>query len=208
MSKKAIIISISILLIAALAVGVSFAVWRIDVINAEIAAESGEWNESVKDMVFEPINDTETNDIIGYKVTAYNGRMTNLVIPSQYDDKPVISIGSNFKRMGALVTLVIPSSITTIEDNALMGCYALKKITFSEGLVNIGNFVLLGCNELTYVKLPSTLTAIGDAALSQCAKLAVIDIGATQESLTMGEHVFLGNNIVAGDCTVNYGTGV
>lgn len=207
MSKKTIIISISILLIALLAVGISYAVWRIDTINAEIGAESGEWNESAKDMVFEPITDADKS-IIGYKLIGYTGKMSNLVIPSTYDNHPVTTIGSEFKRMGALVTLSIPSTVTTIENDALMGCLALKKITIAEGLISIGEKVLLGCNELNYVKLPKTVTFVGSAALSQCAKLAVIDIGADKAAITLGENAFRGNNTVSGNCAINYGTGV
>ena len=115
---------------------------------------------------------------------------------------PVVAIGDNafgHFRFPALISVVIPSTVKTIGNNAFFGCInlqsvsipssvtdigsaafgtcgSLPSITIPESVVTLGGSMFSGCGNLTSVTLPSTLTAIPSLLFSGCAKLTDIII--------------------------------
>ena len=66
----------------------------------------------------------------GYTVTGI-GTCTDkeLIIPSEYNAKPVTSIGNEaFSRCTGLMSVTIPDSVTSIGENAFDGCYRLVEV--------------------------------------------------------------------------------
>ncbi len=117
----------------------------------------------------------------------------NLVIPSEYDGKPVTAIGqAAFYDCKKLTNVTIPDSITTIGDKAFDGCI-IKKLTAPAGLLtDISKYTLetaiitsgeeipedafKDCKELTSVTLPNSITSIGDQAFEGCNKLTNVNL--------------------------------
>ena len=71
--------------------------------------------------------------------------------------------------------IVIPSSVTIIEEKAFNGCKSLCKVTFSQSLneitlpsslVSIEDHAFEKCKSLIKVTLPSSLISIGISAFS------------------------------------------
>lgn len=214
MSKKALITTISVVLVAIALVGLSIGIayaagaWRVDDINQNVDTEMDNWNAAIKDLVFEPIlNDKSV--AVAYKLVGYRGSMNAIVVPSEYTKDgvtlPVTTVGSKFARLNGIAVITLPSSVTTLEDNALMGFKHLKHIKFSgNGLTTIGRNVLNGCNQLSSIWLPKTLKTIGENALSQCNSLKYIDFEGANGSFTIGDHALTSNAITNGGCEIAY----
>lgn len=97
---------------------------------------------------------------------------STLNIPSS-----VTTIGNNaFEMCTALSSITIPGNVTVIEDNAFSCCYNLRTVTLSEGVTRMGNYAFFNCNMLSSVTLPSTLNTIGASAFQQCESLTSITI--------------------------------
>lgn len=89
----------------------------------------------------------------------------------------VTTIGNNaFEMCTSLSSITVPGTVSTIEDNAFSCCYNLRTVTLSEGVVRLGNYAFFNCNMLTSVSLPSTLNEIGSRAFQQCESLSSITI--------------------------------
>ena len=55
---------------------------------------------------------------------------TEIIIPSEYNAKPVTRIGSHaFENCTGLMSITIPDSVTSIDDSAFRGCSSLESIT-------------------------------------------------------------------------------
>jgi len=131
----------------------------------------------------------------GYAVSAYTGSSYKIIVPEEYNGKPVIQINAKvFKEESngthVIETVWIPSSVKTIDNYAFQCCYKLLSITFNEGLEYIGQGAFEGCVAITNVSLPSTVTFIGIQAFNQCWRLEGINIpnGVTN----------IGNSFIAG----------
>ena len=97
---------------------------------------------------------------------------STLNIPSS-----VTTIGNNaFEMCTALSSITIPGNVSVIEDNAFSCCYNLRTVTLSEGVTRMGNYAFFNCNMLSSVTLPSTLNEIGARAFQQCESLSSITI--------------------------------
>ena len=73
-----------------------------------------------------------------------------------------------------LKEVVIPESVTTIENHAFFGCASLEKINLPAGLTEISQSLLGGCTALSEITIPDGVTAIGDSAFQKCASLTEI----------------------------------
>ncbi|MBO5745452.1 MAG: leucine-rich repeat domain-containing protein, partial [Clostridia bacterium] len=74
---------------------------------------------------------------------------SDIVIPSTYNDKPVVSIGDvSFGFCFSLTSVTIPNSVTSIGDYSFVGCTSLTSITLPESVTSIGNFAFQKCSGL------------------------------------------------------------
>ena len=92
---------------------------------------------------------------------------------------------------GNLVTdLVIPYSVTSIDEYAFNGCSSLASVTISNSVTSIGSYAFNGCNNLTSVIIPDGVTSIGSGAFSNCSSLTKVTIpdGVT----SIGSYAFYG----------------
>ena len=119
-----------------------------------------------------------------------------------------------FAKLTALEEVVLPSTLTHIDQNAFDGCTNLKKITFSGEnnlkIINFGAFrncdlqgdldlpsayvvadyAFAGNEDLTSISLPDTLQSIGAYAFEDCEKLSQVDIAA--KVVKFGVYAFKG----------------
>lgn len=72
---------------------------------------------------------------------------------------------------GSSSVVVIPSTVTKIEDKAFAENTTITSVTISEGVTEIGERVFQGCVNLSELNLPDSLKKIGFAALDGCNKL-------------------------------------
>lgn len=84
----------------------------------------------------------------------------------------------------------IPSTVTTIGQEAFNSCSSISSITIPSSVNTINDYAFNWCNNLLTVNLPSTLTKIGNYAFYYCEKLQSINIPSSITSI--GGAAFLG----------------
>jgi hypothetical protein len=62
---------------------------------------------------------------------------------------------------------VIPSTVTSIRDNAFSGCTELTSITIPSSVTSIGGWAFTGCSSLTSITIPSSVTSFGQMVFYQ-----------------------------------------
>ena len=103
---------------------------------------------------------------------------TQIVIPSTFGGKPVVSIAqSAFAENKDIVQVVIPSSVETIDASAFERCTGLVSVTFNEGLEFIGKKAFMCCTALKSVTIPDSVTRMDAAAFIACYKLESATLG-------------------------------
>lgn len=85
-----------------------------------------------------------------------------LVIPSEYDGKPVTSI----KKIDSLdlKEIVLPNTIKNITSGCFIGMTSLEKINIPEGVQKIGYNAFANCTNLKSITFPTSVTEISDRA--------------------------------------------
>ena len=109
----------------------------------------------------------------GTKVTGYTGTLTNatLVIPSG-----ITEIDNNaFKNKTGLVSIVLPSGLTRIGDNAFEGCTGLQSVSIPSTVTAIRHFAFIGCSALTSISI-SGAASISPYAFANCTSATSISI--------------------------------
>ena len=72
----------------------------------------------------------------GICINKYLGSETSVIVPTQIDDLPVISIGDKaFCFCNSLESITIPNSVTSIGDEAFSGCTGLGAIALIDGML-------------------------------------------------------------------------
>ena len=92
-----------------------------------------------------------------------------LAIPATASDGKIITSISSFvfTDISDEFSLVLPSSIYRLENDAMNNCVGLQKLIITNTQFEIGNRALYGCSALTYINGIGNITYIGEEALSR-----------------------------------------
>ena len=145
----------------------------------------------------------------GIRIINYSGPSTNVIVPKIIDGKPVTIIGEcAFNMVNAyLKNIVLPDSVTTLEQCAFLGCenmtnivlpsglkyigvdafsfcFRLSNITLPSGLKFIGNSTFVACYGLRNIVLPDSITNIGSGSFLCCVGLTNVVLPSVLKSLT------------------------
>ena len=77
---------------------------------------------------------------------------------------------------GALAAYTIPSSVTSIGENAFYDCRSLTSVTIPDSVTSIGLTAFEGCLSLTSVTIPDGVTSISWSAFAYCESLTSVTI--------------------------------
>jgi len=127
------------------------------------------------------------------RITGYTGNGGAVTIPSTLDGNTVTVIGQHaFDSIyGSLVTsVIIPSSVTYIDEMAFGWCSSLTSVTILEGVKTIGVSAFALCSSLTSVTIPNKVITLGNYAFSTCTALTSVTI--PDSVTTIGESAFSG----------------
>lgn len=110
-------------------------------------------------------------DYNGWMVTLkdeYLETVTDIVIPSSYEGKPVIYV-LGFNNATNLESVTIPSTVEFI--SGFNRCEKLEKITFKEGAQVEAIMGFYNCTSLKSVVIPKSVTIIGESSFCGCTSL-------------------------------------
>ena len=117
----------------------------------------------------------ETDKSTGEKTVAIvkvRGAKGDFVIPTEIEGCRVARIADGaFMFCNALLSVTIPTSVTSIDASAFSFCSGLTIVTIPNGVANIGKEAFCCCHSLDKVTIPASVTNIGERAFSRCPKL-------------------------------------
>jgi beta-lactamase regulating signal transducer with metallopeptidase domain len=99
----------------------------------------------------------------------------NPVYDSRENCNAIIKTATNTLIVGRQGS-VIPSSVTSIADNAFKSCKGLQSIVIPEGVKSIGKSAFEGCSGLTAITIPASVESIGSGAFFECTGIRSIKV--------------------------------
>ncbi len=137
------------------------------------------------DLVY-ALNEEQT----GYIVTGAGEEQGNvLVVPAEYEGKPVVAIGNTaFRANTGIVSAILPESVKTIADSAFAECSRLASVSLP-GVSSIGRYAFYGCTALTSLQLPPSLSSTGYAAFAGCRALTSLSLAEGVRAVEEGSFV-------------------
>ena len=118
-------------------------------------------------------------------LTRYVGKETKLTIPMFLGGKPVSVIGNTFglkseaNGEGAfqgnnnIKSVIIPASVTKIDDNAFQSCHSLETVTIPETVTAIGHCVFEDCVNLKSVYFLGNAPSLGNYVFTGANQMTV-----------------------------------
>ena len=107
-----------------------------------------------------------------------------------------------------LTNLTIPSSVTSINENAFFNCSSLTQLTIPSSVTSIGDAAFAYCSSLTQVTFSSSVPSIESGAFNGCTNLTRVNISsldvwcmtnfgsADSNPLTYAHHLYVNNSKV------------
>lgn len=89
----------------------------------------------------------------------------------------ITAISTNAFRGTGLVTVTIPSTITSIGDAAFSACSKLTSIDIPSSVTSIGRYAFSDCIGSNSISVSALLISIGDFAFTNCSGLINVDAG-------------------------------
>ena len=88
-----------------------------------------------------------------------------------------MNAGANLYINNEIVTdLVLPGTITDVNEYAFYGCSSLVSLTIGNGVTSIGHNAFYKCANLKSVVIPDSVTSIGSSAFERCNSLESITL--------------------------------
>ena len=125
--------------------------------------------------------DSAGNLIDAYAVGNYEGKDTEVIIPSTWKEKPVIKIlDSTFEGNDKITKVTIPASVQIIGKNAFANCNKLSSVTLGSNVTTIGEKAFYKCTVLKKITISKNVTSIGKSAFEGCKNLKTVNIKTTK----------------------------
>ena len=101
---------------------------------------------------------------------AYVGNKTDVILPESITQINQYA----FYNCSSLTSVTIPDGVTSISNRAFYNCSGLTSITIPNSVTSIGGYAFYNCSSLTSITIPDSVTSIGDSAFEHCYKLVEV----------------------------------
>ncbi len=144
----------------------------------------------------------------GVIIKKYTGTSTEVVIPAEIEDFPVVGVGFEAFSETNIVSVVFPDSDIWIGDSCFEKCKSLQNVVLPKNLKTISESLFYGCTSLKAITLPNSIEAIYQHSFENSG-LEMIDI---PDSVTVIENTGFSTGGAFANCknlkTVNIGKGI
>ena len=90
-----------------------------------------------------------------------------------------------FRNCSSLVSVKIPSSVTSLGQFCFSGCSSLTSVTIPSSVISIGMSCFSKCSSLPSVTIPSSVTSLGAFCFRNCSRLETMYFkGSTPRNLS------------------------
>jgi len=145
-----------------------------------------------------PASDFEyTIDGDNVTITKFIGTSEELIIPDKIDGKSVTTIGRMAFMYNNFTKIVIPDSVTTIEDHAFAYSVLLTTVTLSKNITTIDYSIFRDCGSLSSIIIPEGVTAINGIAFRGCVSLA--DLSIPDSVIFIADEAFAQCDLITGE---------
>ena len=109
----------------------------------------------------------------GHHLYLNGEEIKELVIPNS------VTIINNYAFSGCsgLTSVTIPNSVTSLGGSAFYNCSGLTSVTIINSVTSIGNGAFYNCSGLTSVTIPNSVTSIEGYTYYKCSRLNSVTIG-------------------------------
>jgi hypothetical protein len=105
--------------------------------------------------------------------------LTSLELPTS-----VTSIGEDaFRGCTGLTSIKISNSVNSIASRAFFYCSGLTTLEIPNTITNIGSAAFYGCSGITQIKIPNSVTSIGDLAFYKVSSSATVTFSCDSSEL-------------------------
>lgn len=163
----------------------SLTAYNVDAANLTFASVDGVvFSNDLSEIIAYPSNHgtsytIPSGTVIIREFAFLGSKLTSVVIPSS-----VTTIqGNAFVASSLLNNVVIPDTVTSLGTGVFVNCTSLSNVTLPSGLTSLPASLFYGCTSLADVTLPSTITTIGNQAFSGCTSLTAIELPAGLSSI-------------------------
>lgn len=101
----------------------------------------------------------------GYEIIDYAGDGKEVLLPSGYNGRPVVGIGSGAFAGKNIESVSISENIAYIGKRAFLNCKSLDSVNFTSSLT-VGDYAFANCEQFEMFVLPNQITSIGQYAFS------------------------------------------
>ena len=95
----------------------------------------------------------------------------------------VNTIPSSLFEGWQISSIVLPESITRINNYAFRDCVKLTSVDIPDSVISIGSEVFYGCSRLSSISIPDSVTSIGTRTFYDCSSLTNVSIPESMTSI-------------------------
>lgn len=114
----------------------------------------------------------------GATITSYIGTSKTVTVPAKIAGHRVLKVSGLFTNhmKSSITSISFSNGILQIGDGLCKEYIALEKVTLPDTLTSIGNDAFFGCTSLKGITVPSTVSSIGSGAFGNCPSLISADL--------------------------------
>ena len=109
------------------------------------------------------------------EIRAYYDGATDVIIPSTVDGYVVTSIGDQSFIFSDVESVVIPDTVTKIDDYAFCQCNSLKSVKMPKVLTYLGEYAF-AYTDISHITIPEGIKYIHSCAFAYCEELESVTI--------------------------------